>query len=240
LHNERRGAAAVATVEQQDLLEPVGDGWRVVPRDARHGRHRVLPRLNAQMKRRSAANTRRAAMSELGPATVRNPTYGVRRPGCPNRQARLGPVSRKAEHRTMPKGFASERDLNPSARDLRICVAIGSLARIIAGQRRATVSEGGLEHTKSRIFPDSALEYADGGEIPSSGISCAHASGHDWARVKWARRLWRQGRAGAIPGVTAASRRSAGALPVGYGSRRAVQRAPRSADLCTWPAAGAD
>jgi hypothetical protein len=33
---------------------------------------------------------------------------------------------------------------------------------------------------------------------------------------------------------------SAGALPVGYGSRRAVQRAPRSADLCTWPAEGAD
>ena len=66
------------------------------------------------------------------------------------------------------------------------------------------MSEGGLEHTKSRIFPDFALEYAGGGEIPCSGISCAHASGHAPARVK---RLagWPQGHGRRHhPGVTAA------------------------------------
>jgi hypothetical protein len=60
--------------------------------------------------------------------------------------------------------------------------------------RKGFVSEGGLEHTNPRIFPDSALEYAGGGEIPCSGISCAHASGHAPARVKRARRLRPQGR----------------------------------------------
>jgi hypothetical protein len=96
---------------------------------------------------------------------------------------------------------------------------------------------GGLEHTKSRIFPDSALEYADGGEIPCSGISCEHGSGSAPARVKRASRL-RPGAAGAgaIRGVTAAPARSAGAVPVGYGSRRGIQWAPRSgADgRCGW------
>jgi hypothetical protein len=43
---------------------------------------------------------------------------------------------------------------------------------------------------------------------------------------------------GAIPGVTAAPSQSAGALPVGYSSRCAIQWAPGSADLCTWPTAG--
>jgi len=46
------------------------------------------------------------------------------------------------------------------------------------------VSEGGLEPPWTRIFPDPALEYAGGGEIPCSGISCGHASGRALARVK--------------------------------------------------------
>ena len=102
------------------------------------------------------------------------------------------------------------------------------------------VSGGGLEHTKPRIFPDSALEYAGGGEIPCSGISCAHASGHRPSPCQ-------AGSPSAAPGLRAqapsrrdcrAPAQSTGALPVGYGSRRAVQRAPRSADLWTWTAAG--
>src|SRR6202035_2941798 len=44
------------------------------------------------------------------------------------------------------------------------------------------------------IFPGSALEYTGGGEIPCSGISCAHASGRARARVERARRLRPQGR----------------------------------------------
>ena len=67
------------------------------------------------------------------------------------------------------------------------------------------VSEGGLEPKSSRVFPDSALEYIDGGEVPCSGSSCEHASGHTPARVE---RLAGCGRrapgAGAIPGMTAA------------------------------------
>jgi hypothetical protein len=58
---------------------------------------------------------------------------------------------------------------------------------------RKRVSEGGLEPTKSRIFPDSALEYAGGGEIPCPGISCAHASGRGSAGVKRIRRAASRG-----------------------------------------------
>jgi hypothetical protein len=51
------------------------------------------------------------------------------------------------------------------------------------------VSEGGLEPRKARIFPDSALEYAGWGEIPDSGISCAHGSGRGTALVNQTPRL---------------------------------------------------
>jgi hypothetical protein len=44
-------------------------------------------------------------------------------------------------------------------------------------------ARGGLEHAKARIFPDSALEYAGGGEIPELGISCGYGSGRAPARV---------------------------------------------------------
>jgi hypothetical protein len=47
--------------------------------------------------------------------------------------------------------------------------------------RKGFVSEGGLEYTKSRIFPDSALEYAGWGGIPESGSSCGHRSGQGLA-----------------------------------------------------------
>ncbi len=46
------------------------------------------------------------------------------------------------------------------------------------------VSEGGLEPGNPRVFPGSALEYAGGGEIPCSWISCGHASGRAPAPVK--------------------------------------------------------
>ena len=49
------------------------------------------------------------------------------------------------QHRIMPKGFVSERDLDPRARDLRICVTSGSWRRIIAGQRMDQVSEERVE-----------------------------------------------------------------------------------------------
>ena len=58
----------------------------------------------------------------------------------------------------------------------------GSQARV--DHVRRNVSEGGLEPPWTRILPDPALEYAGGGEIPCSGISCAHASGRALARVK--------------------------------------------------------
>ena len=81
------------------------------------------------------------------------------------------------------------------------------------------MSEGGLEPGNPRVFPGSALEYAGGGEIPGSGISCAHASGHASARVK--HNPLSRPRA-ATPGVTAARlAKSAGVLPVSHDSRHA-------------------
>jgi hypothetical protein len=102
----------------------------------------------------------------------------------------------------------SERDLNPHIRDPRRCSLAHPGKQITTGQGRSTCVRGGLEPRSSRVFPDSALEYADGGEIPCWVISCAHASGRAPARVKRARRLWPWAGAGAIPGVTAARLRS--------------------------------
>jgi hypothetical protein len=82
------------------------------------------------------------------------------------------------------------------------------------------VSEGGLERTNPRFFPGSALEYAGGGEIPCSGISCAHASGRARARVKRARRPRLQGR-----GRRRHPRRDCHALAQSAGRSRSVTAA---------------
>jgi hypothetical protein len=64
------------------------------------------------------------------------------------------------------------------------CPASCSSASRNRENARKSVGEEGLESTNPRFFPDSALEYAGGGEIPYSRISCARASGPSWARVK--------------------------------------------------------
>jgi hypothetical protein len=58
----------------------------------------------------------------------------------------------------------------------------------------SSIDTGGTVPDLNSLFPDSALEYAGGGEIPCSGISCARASGHAPASVKRARRLPPRGR----------------------------------------------
>jgi hypothetical protein len=97
------------------------------------------------------------------------------------------------------------------------------------------VSEGGLEPRSSRVFPDSALEYAGRGEIPCSGVHANMLAGTSQPVSSGLARLRPQdrGRRHSLRRECRAPAKSAGALPVACGSRCAMQRAPRSADLCT-------
>src|SRR5258708_13727074 len=51
------------------------------------------------------------------------------------------------------------------------------------------VSEGGLEHACPWKPPDPALDHADRGKIPCSGISCTHVSERASPAVKHLRHL---------------------------------------------------
>jgi hypothetical protein len=90
-------------------------------------------------------------------------------------QAQARPRVWPSEH---VRKHASEMDLNHHGYGLRCC----SLTRPATGtdNRRSEdcmCVRGGLEPPWTRIFPDSALEYAGGGEIPDRGFHAALVAG---------------------------------------------------------------
>ena len=140
------------------------------------------------------------------PADERGRDQGHRRPA---RRPRPRPARRRPERQVRDLPSARPQADLPPRKGNR-----GSASTSPLNVGFSKVSEGGLEYTKSCIFPDSALEYAGGGEIPCSGISCAHASGHARARVKRARRLRPQGRGHHPWRDCRAPAQSAEALPI--------------------------
>jgi len=99
------------------------------PRSAAQARLHWPPRVDRSGAAHTELHNMRPLMTMIDTPTERaESAIGAPRPGQPQ----------DWRHRIMPKGFVSERDLDPRAHDLRICVTSGSWRRIIAGQRNGS------------------------------------------------------------------------------------------------------
>jgi len=84
----------------------------------------------------------RSAQPQNRPICTRQHRSRRRSSAALNRRAPRPGEPQDWRHHIMPKGFVSERDLNPRARDLRICATAWPWRKTTAGQRHGSGVRG--------------------------------------------------------------------------------------------------